>query len=73
MAQTTRFQHPTRRTGARAETFFDLTKPDHAYLFGLLQTDGHHSASTRNRGRVTIELHVDDAALLHKLVDLVPW
>lgn len=73
MANPARYQHPSRRAGAVAAPFFDLTKPEHAYLFGLLQTDGHHTAGTRNRGRISIELKADDAAILHKLVGLVPW
>lgn len=68
-----RFQQPSLRRGTSAPRFFDLSIPEHAYLFGLLQTDGHHQASTRNRGRITIELAADDAVLLHRLVDIVPW
>lgn len=42
-----RFQHPARRTGAPARRFVDLTVPEHACLFGLIQTDGHHRSGTR--------------------------
>jgi hypothetical protein len=41
----------------------DLTKPVHAYLYGLIQTDGHLSQGTRNRGKLQIELSYKDVGM----------
>lgn len=38
----------------------DLTNPDFAYMFGFIQTDGHLSKNSRNRGCMQIELQVAD-------------
>ncbi|GJF31918.1 hypothetical protein KNE206_46180 [Kitasatospora sp. NE20-6] len=51
---------------------FDLENPDHAYMFGFLQADGHLSRDTRNRGRVTVELSAGDAPLLEAFQRLCP-
>jgi hypothetical protein len=53
--------------------FLDLTRPDHAYLFGFLQCDGHLSESTRNRGRLSVELSIRDVPLLERFQELVPY
>ncbi len=53
--------------------FLDLTRPEHAYLFGFLQCDGHLSKSARNRGRLSVELSVRDVALLERFQELVPY
>jgi hypothetical protein len=45
----------------------DLTLPDHAYLMGLIHSDGHLSAQSRHRGCLSIELAQRDADILHKL------
>lgn len=50
---------------------FDLTCPAHAYLFGLLQADGHLSRSEGNRGRVSLELQAGDKELLERLQSLL--
>ena len=42
----------------------DVTNPHHAYMYGLIQTDGHMSKETRNRGKVRIELGEQDRAVL---------
>jgi len=68
-----RSAHPARRSGQAAVPWFDLTIPERAYLFGLLQTDGSHWQGTRNRGRVQLELAAVDAELLEQLVILCPW
>lgn len=52
---------------------FDLTRSDHAYLFGFLQTDGHHSVSTRNRGKITVELNSRDRPILEAFQRMVPY
>ncbi|MFI9330880.1 hypothetical protein ACIGZJ_25455 [Kitasatospora sp. NPDC052868] len=31
-------------------TFFDLERPDHAYMFAFLQADGHLAQGTGNKG-----------------------
>ncbi len=49
-----------------------LTTPEHAYLFGFLQADGHLSQGTRNRGKARIELHARDAAILTSFKALLP-
>lgn len=51
---------------------FDLTIPEHAYLFGFLQTDGSLSANTRNRGKVTLEIAYRDKHILEAFQELVP-
>jgi hypothetical protein len=51
--------------------FFDLTRPDHAYMFGFLQCDGHLTESTRNRGRLSVELSIRDVDLLKRFQELV--
>lgn len=53
--------------------FFDLTRPEHAYLFGFLQCDGHLLENTRNRGRLSVELSVRDVALLERFQEIVPY
>src|SRR5688572_6203933 len=50
----------------------DLRRADHAYLFGFLQGDGHLSETTRNRGRLTVELAERDAAILERLAGVLP-
>jgi hypothetical protein len=49
----------------------DLTKPKFAYLFGLLQTDGTLKSNTRNRGCLSVELKVEDRAILESLQELI--
>lgn len=48
----------------------DIKKEEHAYLIGFLQGDGYHNASSRNRGKVVVEIKKDDENLIHKLVDI---
>jgi hypothetical protein len=44
----------------------DLTIPDHAYMFGFIQADGHLYETSRNRGKLQIELNeVDEIILTH--------
>ncbi|MCP2341450.1 LAGLIDADG family homing endonuclease [Actinomadura rupiterrae] len=52
---------------------FDLARPEMAYLFGFLQADGNLYNSTRNRGRVSIELSQRDLPLLETFQRLVPY
>lgn len=51
----------------------DVTKPHYAYMYGLIQTDGHMSSETRNRGKVSIELREQDKAVLETFMQLVPY
>lgn len=44
---------------------------DLSYIIGFLQGDGHHSESTRNRGRITIELNSKDIDILNKIQELL--
>jgi len=50
---------------------FDLMNPKPAYMFGFLQTDGHLRKNTRNRGHVTVGLHVRDRPILEKFKELI--
>jgi hypothetical protein len=51
----------------------DVMKPHYAYMYGLIQTDGHMSSETRNRGKVRIELSEQDRAVLETFMQLVPY
>jgi hypothetical protein len=53
------------------ETFNPLCD-SHAYFLGLLATDGHISATTRNRGRISFEIATRDANVLYRLAEAVP-
>lgn len=50
---------------------FDLTNPKLSYLFGFLQADGHLRQLSRNRGRIEVELHVQDRTILEKFTNLI--
>jgi hypothetical protein len=52
---------------------FDPKREDHAYFLGLLATDGSIFATSRNRGRVAIELSIRDAAVLDILAASIPY
>jgi len=52
---------------------FDLRDPASAYVFGFMQADGHHRASSRNRGDVSIEIKAEDAGLLRAMQKVIPW
>lgn len=44
------------------------------YIIGFLQTDGHHSVQTRNRGKIQIELNYKDIDILEKIQKiLIPY
>lgn len=47
--------------------------PVHAYLYGLIQTDGHLSQDTRNRGKLQIEMSYRDADVLKQLASVIPY
>ena len=50
-----------------------LENPFYAYLFGLIQTDGHLYQNSRNRGRVSIEIGKRDEELLIELQNRLPF
>ena len=50
-----------------------LENPFYAYLFGLIQTDGHLYQNSRNRGRLSIELDKRDEELLFELQNRLPF
>lgn len=43
-----------------------------SYIYGLLVTDGNLSLSTRNRGRVILEISEKDEDIIDKLLTLIP-
>ena len=43
-----------------------------SYIYGLLITDGNLSLSTRNRGRVILEISEKDEDIIDKLLTLIP-
>ncbi len=45
-------------------TDISLESPDYSYMFGFIQTDGHLSKSTRNRGRLSVEVSKKDEDIL---------
>ncbi len=51
----------------------NLKNPFYAYLFGLIQTDGHLYQNTRNRGRLSIELNERDEVILLEIQKLLPF
>ncbi len=50
-----------------------LENPFYAYLFGLIQTDGHLYQNSRNRGRLSIEVGRRDEELLTELQNRLPF
>ncbi|CAN5858146.1 hypothetical protein BH20ACI4_BH20ACI4_13000 [soil metagenome] len=55
------------------EKILTLENPFYAYLFGLIQTDGHLYQNSRNRGRLSIELGKRDEELLQELQNRLPF
>ncbi|MBC7795798.1 MAG: LAGLIDADG family homing endonuclease [Pyrinomonadaceae bacterium] len=55
------------------EEVLTLENSFYAYLFGLIQTDGHLYQNSRNRGRLSIELGKRDEALLFELQKRLPF
>lgn len=53
-------------------SLLDLTLPDHAHLFGFALGDGTLTSSTRQRGRLTIELAACDEEHVERLAGVVP-
>lgn len=53
-------------------SYFDLQIPSHAYMFGFIQADGHLQESSRNRGKMTLEINIQDEDILPHFVELFP-
>ncbi|WP_406297146.1 hypothetical protein OG948_15650 [Embleya sp. NBC_00888] len=53
--------------------FMDLRRPEYSYMFGFLQADGHLSADSRQRGRLSLEVGVCDRELLERFQRLCPY
>src|SRR5687767_6257730 len=51
----------------------DLLDPRMAYMFGFLQADGHLYENTRHRGKLTVELSVQDAWIVEQFSRLIPF
>ena len=43
-----------------------------SYVYGLLITDGSLNLSTRNRGKVTLEVNNKDSDIVEKLYKVIP-
>ncbi|MEU2630889.1 LAGLIDADG family homing endonuclease [Kitasatospora sp. NPDC007106] len=54
-------------------TGFDLENPDHAYMFGFLQADGHLRQGLGNKGSLSVELSARDTPLLEEFKRICPW
>ncbi|MEZ5428522.1 MAG: hypothetical protein R2747_19840 [Pyrinomonadaceae bacterium] len=55
------------------EEFLTLENPFYAYLFGFAQTDGHLYETTRNRGRLRIEISGRDKKTLLEFQKRLPF
>src|SRR5689334_12684845 len=42
-------------------------------MFGFIQTDGHLSEGSRNRGKLTIELKIEDKPILEQFASVLPY
>lgn len=51
----------------------DLLIPEHAYIFGFIQADGHMSKDSRNKGRISISLKESDNDILFKMSEIIPF
>lgn len=51
---------------------FDLKQPEHSYMIGFMQADGHLHSDTRNRGKMSIEISEKDLYILEKFKELIP-
>jgi hypothetical protein len=54
-------------------TNITLNHSDYAYLFGFIQTDGNLYNNTRDRGRLSIEIHKQDEDILWAFQNLIPF
>ncbi|MFB7908171.1 LAGLIDADG family homing endonuclease [Kitasatospora sp. NPDC056076] len=54
-------------------TFFDLERPEHAYMFAFLQADGHLWQGPGRKGQLSVELSARDAPILDEFQRLCPF
>ncbi len=54
-------------------TEISLNIPHYAYLYGFIQTDGHLYETSRDRGKVTIEVSKQDESILKAFKAIVPF
>jgi len=50
----------------------ELTTPEHAYILGFFQTDGHLRKHSRNRGQLSLEISSRDEDILHRIRNILP-
>jgi len=50
----------------------NLQIPEHSYLIGFIQTDGHLQKNKGNKGKLTIEISQKDNDILEKLQNIIP-
>jgi len=53
--------------------FLDLNSPEHAYLFGFLQADGHLHRGKGNKGSLSVEVMASDRLILESFARLIPF
>jgi len=53
--------------------YLNLSNPEHAYMFGFIQTDGNMYESSRNRGKLSIEIQSGDDSILKRFSEIVPY
>ncbi|MEW2315848.1 LAGLIDADG family homing endonuclease [Streptomyces bauhiniae] len=51
----------------------DLAVPEYAYMFGFLQADGHLAKGPGQKGALSVELGLRDAAILRPFAELTPY
>ena len=56
----------------KGNLLFELKKPEYSYLIGFMQTDGHLQSSSRNRGRLSIEINKKDIDIIEKFRKIIP-
>jgi hypothetical protein len=64
---------PSHNTGTDLVYSLDLTDPYQAYMFGFIQADGHLYQTTRNRGKLQLEVQVADELILERFAALIPF
>jgi hypothetical protein len=52
---------------------FDTSSPEFSYIVAFLQSDGHHSEGTRNKGRIQVELNIRDVDILEAMRTHIPY
>jgi len=53
--------------------FMNLNNPQYSYMLAFLQCDGHLRESTRNRGRLSVEIKYIDRHILKSFAALTPY